>query len=130
MIARKLLFVIFSMITFAGAAQPVKTTVSGMLREENSNIPLPFVNIELISGKDSAFIAGTITREDGRFTLPEIEKGSYFLKSSSAGYQSKTQEILVGQLNNFIDVGTIELYDGESKPGTRGLSGSAGKTLE
>ena len=43
-------------------------TVSGKLIDENSQ-PLPYANVVLLSLPDSAFVSGTISGEDGTFTL-------------------------------------------------------------
>ena len=43
-------------------------TVSGKLIDENSQ-PLPYANVVLLSLPDSAFVNGTISGEDGSFTL-------------------------------------------------------------
>ena len=43
-------------------------TVSGKLIDENSQ-PLPYANVVLLSLPDSTFVTGTISGEDGSFTL-------------------------------------------------------------
>ncbi|MBN8877565.1 MAG: TonB-dependent receptor [Sphingobacteriales bacterium] len=90
-------------------AQSGKATLSGSVRDAGSKSPLSFVNIALKVATDSAFTAGTISGEDGRFSLPDIKSGNYVLTVSIAGYLSKTQPVLVGQLSNFLDLGNIEL---------------------
>lgn len=90
-------------------AQSGKATLSGSVRDAGSKSPLSFVNITLKVATDSAFTAGTISGEDGRFSLPDIKSGNYVLTVSIAGYLSKTQPVLVGQLSNFLDLGNIEL---------------------
>jgi len=90
-------------------AQSGKATLSGSLRDAGSKSPLSFANITLKVATDSAFTAGTISGEDGRFSLPDIKSGNYVLTVSITGYLSKTQPVLVGQLSNFLDLGNIEL---------------------
>jgi len=90
-------------------AQSGKATLSGSVRDAGSKSPLSFANITLKVATDSAFTAGTISSEDGRFSLPDIKSGNYVLTVSIAGYLSKTQPVLVGQLSNFLDLGNIEL---------------------
>jgi outer membrane receptor protein involved in Fe transport len=99
----------FLMLVAAGRSQSVKVTVSGVVKENNKNTALPFVTIVLNTGKDSVFIAGTISGEDGRFSFPDIKSGDYLLEFSYGGYQTKTQRLTVGHLSNFIDLGAIEL---------------------
>ena len=105
---------LFSILSFlylcsAATAQSGKATLSGSLRDAGSKSPLSFANITLKVATDSAFTAGTISGEDGRFSLPDIKSGNYVLTVSITGYLSKTQPVLVGQLSNFLDLGNIEL---------------------
>ena len=61
-------------------------TVSGKLIDENSQ-PLPYANVVLLSLPDSAFVSGTISGEDGTFTL-EATSESQIVKISSIGYKT------------------------------------------
>ena len=56
-------------------------TVSGNLIDENSQ-PLPYANVVLLSLPDSAFVSGTISGEDGSFTL-EATSENQIVKISS-----------------------------------------------
>lgn len=61
-------------------------TVSGKLIDENSQ-PLPYANVVLLSLPDSAFVSGTISGEDGSFTL-EATSENQTVKISSIGYKT------------------------------------------
>ena len=61
-------------------------TVSGKLIDENSQ-PLPYANVVLLSLPDSAFVNGTISGEDGSFTL-ESTSENQIVKISSIGYKT------------------------------------------
>ena len=61
-------------------------TVSGKLIDENSQ-PLPYANVVLLSLPDSTFVTGTISGEDGSFTLGETS-GNQIVKISSIGYKT------------------------------------------
>ncbi len=61
--------------------------------------------------KDSLFITGTVTDEEGRFTLANIKPGNYFLEFSFVGYVTKKQPLYVGSLTLFLDLATIELEE-------------------
>ena len=58
-------------------------TVSGKLIDENSQ-PLPYANVVLLSLPDSAFVSGTISGEDGAFTLDATSQNQ-IVKISSIG---------------------------------------------
>ena len=90
-------------------AQNTTVSISGMLRNKTDKTPLPFVNIVLKTEKDSAFITGTVSDEEGRFTLTNIKSGNYVLQFSYTGFASKSEPVLVGSLSTFLDLGTIEL---------------------
>jgi len=96
-------------------AQTSTVTLSGIVR--GGKAPLPFVNVTLLTAKDSAFVTGAITSEDGLFTLPGVKPGSYLLKISYIGYRPQTQPVLVGQVSAFLDLGTVELTEGVAQLG-------------
>lgn len=90
-------------------AQNTTVSISGMLRNKADKSSLPFVNIVLKTEKDSAFITGTVSNEEGRFTLANIKSGNYILQFSYTGFATKLQPVLAGSLTTFLDLGTIEL---------------------
>ncbi|TAH19963.1 MAG: TonB-dependent receptor [Cytophagales bacterium] len=102
-----LLFLLFSSFIFAQS----KVNVSGLVKDKATQKAIPYVNITLKTEKDSTFIIGTITNEEGRFTLSEIKSGSYVLTISSIGYQAHKQQLLAGTLSSFLDLGVIELTE-------------------
>lgn len=101
-----LLLLFFCHITFA---QTSLVTLSGIVKDTKDKAPLPFVNVVLKSEKDSAFVTGTVTGQDGRYALSGIKSGSYFLEISYMGYTSKRQTLFVGLLSEFLEVPAIEL---------------------
>lgn len=92
-------------------AQSGLVTVSGMLKDKTTKAPLSYVNVVLKTEKDSAFITGTVTDDEGRFTLSNIKPDNYLLEFSFIGYNTKTQSLYVGELSDFLDVSTIELEE-------------------
>ncbi|MBK8299160.1 MAG: TonB-dependent receptor [Chitinophagaceae bacterium] len=93
----------------ASYAQTSGVSISGLIKNKSDKSALPFVNIVLRTEKDSAFVTGTVSNEEGRFTLSSIKSGTYFLQFSYTGYELKSQSLLVGSLSSFLDIGTIEL---------------------
>ena len=61
-------------------------TVSGKLIDENSQ-PLPYANVVLLSLPDSTFVTGTISGEDGTFSLATTA-GKQLVRISSIGYNT------------------------------------------
>lgn len=105
---------IFLCIQFqATFAQDKRVTLSGAIKEAQTNAVLSFVQVNLRHLKDSAFVAGTVSGEDGRFTLPDITSGNYILTLSYLGFRTVQQPVLVGQLSAFQDLGNIVLTPDE-----------------
>lgn len=90
-------------------AQMNTATVSGILKSATDKSLISYATIVVRTDKDSSFVTGTITREDGRFTLADIKPGNYLLQISSSGFLLHFQKIVIGTLNQFYDLGIIEL---------------------
>lgn len=60
--------------------------ITGTLVDEDSK-PISFANVVLLSSKDSSFVQGTITNEQGNFEMADIN-GDKLLKISCLGYMS------------------------------------------
>ncbi len=90
-------------------AQTPAVTLSGLIKSKADKTALPFVNIILKTEKDSTFVTGTVSNEEGRFTLANIKSGSYILQCSYTGFEMRSQPVLIGSLSPFLDLGTIEL---------------------
>lgn len=105
------LFVLLTLFTTKLVAQEKGVTLSGNTKDNSTKAALPFVNVVLKTSKDTSIIAGTITNEEGRFSLANIKSGNYILEFSFIGYKTKTQSVYVGSLSEFLDQGTIELEE-------------------
>lgn len=75
---------------------------------DTQNNPIPYVNVVLLSAQDSTFINGTVTDDDGNFTVKPNGHGtalSYAIRCSFIRYQSQTLKA------NRPDLGVIVLSD-------------------
>lgn len=88
-------------------AQVGKATLSGQVKSVESGELLPFVNVVLKAEKDSTFVTGTVTNEQGRFSLPDVASGNYRMECVSLGYKPVQKIVTVGTLSPFLDLGTI-----------------------
>ncbi|MFD0991192.1 outer membrane beta-barrel protein [Mariniflexile jejuense] len=86
-------------------------TISGVVKEKETQISIPYANIILKSEKNNTFITGTATNEAGRFTIENVASGSYILEVSVIGYNTETQSLFVGKLSKYLDIKTIELTE-------------------
>lgn len=112
---KTILFVSLLLIARTNVAAQNKTvTLSGSVKDKVTKAVLPFVNVALKTSRDTALVAGTITNEEGRFSLATIKSGNYILEFSFIGYKTKTQSVYIGSLSEFLDQGTIELEEDAS----------------
>ena len=102
-------FILLLFISFQSYAQ--NASVSGIIKDKTTLSPLPFVSVTIKAEKDSSLIVGTITNEEGRFTLNNIKQGRYYIEVSYIGYITHKQPLFVGSLNSFLDAGTIALIE-------------------
>ncbi len=80
--------ILFLMVGIALAFLPLQAQeVRGKLLDENDR-PLPYANVVLLTRQDSAFVAGTVTDEEGAFAFDALSTGGNLLKVSSVGYQT------------------------------------------
>ncbi|MBA4853427.1 TonB-dependent receptor domain-containing protein [Emticicia sp. BO119] len=107
----KNLFLLLFLIPLSSLAQISGVSISGNVKDQSKKEALPYVNVVLKNEKDSSFISGTITNEEGRFTLSNIKPGNYLLEFSFTGYSTKKQPLFVGNLSTFLDVATIDLVE-------------------
>lgn len=87
-------------------------TVSGQVKDKNTKSAMPFVNVLIKMEKDSSFISGTVTNEEGRFTINNIKPGDYLLELSFMGYSRRIFPFRAGKLSNFIHLGSLEMEEG------------------
>ena len=92
------LFLFFSSQCLINIAQ----TITGKITDENHN-PLSFANVVLINAKDSAFVTGTTSNENGTFALKASATNEYLLRVSSIGYKNIIMTCKAG------DIGAIVL---------------------
>lgn len=103
-----LFFVLFATQVFA---QKIAITVSGSVIDKVGQSPMPFVTVTLKNKSDLTFIMGTVTSENGSFTLSNVKPQTYMLELSFVGYKSVQQEIYVGSLSEFLRIPVIEMEE-------------------
>ena len=105
---KKLLLFPTCVISCMAAAQTTSVTASGRVTD-NKKAGVPYASIILKKEKDSAFVAGTITNEEGRFSITGIKPDHYLLVTSINGYHTAIRQIFIGSLSEFLEVPGIEL---------------------
>lgn len=109
---RHFIFLLFWILsTVHSFAQVSTVTISGIVKNKTDKAAFPYVNVIVKDSKDSAFVAGTITNDDGRFSLTDIKPGNYLLEASFVGFEPHEQPLFIGNLSAFLDIPAIELVE-------------------
>lgn len=86
-----------------GVVYPMQAQhIVGKVTDENQ-LPVSFANVVLLSLPDSSFIQGTITNDEGAFSIPIRDESLKVLRISYIGYDKMEKECAIG------DVGTLSL---------------------
>jgi len=105
-----LLPLLLCMATTARAQTPgSNVTVSGRVQDAQTKAPLPFLTVQLLAEKDSAFVTGRLTDGSGAFTFTGLKKGTYLLDARIIGYKPLRQRVLIGELSAFLDLGVLPM---------------------
>ncbi len=82
------------------ALTAVAGTVTGCVLDEN-RVPMPYANVLLLNSADSTYVQGTVTGEDGAFSIAgEVETG--ILKISSVGYKTLYIDVVPGNVGSIV----------------------------
>ena len=104
-----ILLIFSSTALFAQSGSTI--TVSGVVKEKSSKTSLAYVNVVLKQEKDSVFVTGTVTSEEGRFILSGIKPGNYFLEISFVGYRTIKESLYIGSITSFLDLASLEMEE-------------------
>ena len=103
--------ILVTFLTSYSFGQNKGVTISGLIKDKADKSALSYVNVVLKTEKDSAFVTGTVSNEEGRFTLSNIKPNNYYFEISFIGYVTKRQSIYIGSLSEFLDIATIDLEE-------------------
>ena len=92
-------------------SQAKKVTLSGQVKNKTSKAALAYVNVVLSQEKDSSFVAGVVTGEDGRFSIANVAQGDYLLTLSYASYQTVKLPVTVGRLSEYLNMTAIDMQE-------------------
>ncbi len=85
-------------------------TVSGKVTEADTDLPLAFATVTLNNINTGSLVSGAVCDEEGRFELIGSFEGEYEVQASFVGFEEHRQDLLVGDLNTYFDLGNIRLY--------------------
>ncbi|AHM60090.1 outer membrane receptor protein [Flammeovirgaceae bacterium 311] len=98
------------LMPFEGQAQSTSSSaVQGKLIDGASQ-PLPFANVVLF--KEQELVTGVVSANDGSFSLPIQQTGSYTIRITAIGFTDHTLPVFrVGQLPYTKDLGVISMQE-------------------
>ena len=79
-------FIMTTAVYFWAMSQMMAQNISGKIVDAKGE-PLAFANVVLLYRQDSAFVKGTVSGEDGRFTIDSPCNGG-IIKVTSVGYKT------------------------------------------
>ncbi|MDG1743597.1 MAG: TonB-dependent receptor [Polaribacter sp.] len=101
------------LLFFLMSTQFVSAQLTGEIRATEDNYPLEYATVALYQSNNKKLITGVLTGKDGRFLIPEIKPGNYYLEASFIGYQINKIELIVGnKKQEKKDLGIIKLVLG------------------
>lgn len=98
-------FVLSLFGTFSIHAQNI--TVKGKIIDGKNQSPVEYASVAIFRNADSVLIAGEVTKQDGSFAFTGLSAGSYRLKITFLGYDTKYLKNIV--VNSATDLGVIPL---------------------
>lgn len=98
---KKTLLAILLIVCAAVTALAQERKISGTLLDKESNEPVLQATIQLLKAQDSVYVAGTVTDENGVFTVTAPENGKYVIKMSVIGYKNIVRNVTIAEDKNF-----------------------------
>lgn len=96
-------------------AQRSSVTLSGTTKDKSSSEALSFVTVVLKKSSDSTLVTGTISNENGLFTITDVKPGEYLLEISFIGFIKNIIPLFVGSNSEYLDLGIIVMEDSEQQ---------------
>lgn len=106
------LFYSFLIFLFTAVSVKAQTTISGRVFSPEERLPLPGSTVSVFKTGSTEFITGTITNDQGRFSVTGLAAGEYEFVISYVGFESTRRNVLAGTLNNVLDLGNLYLNPG------------------
>lgn len=91
-------------------AMAKNATINGILIDANDTTELIGATVRLLKAdKDSTYVTGQLSDENGLFTIKNVREGKYYLKCSYIGYDTDVKRITVGDDGRDVNLGVIKM---------------------
>lgn len=84
-------------------------TVSGKITDKSDGKAIGLATVQLLNKKDSSFINGINSGDDGKFAINVKKSGSYLVKISFVGYNPEFRTVALGKSNPAANIGDVQL---------------------
>ena len=85
-------FLLFMLMAISAFSYAQDRKISGEIIDRDTKEAVIQVTVQLLK-TDSTFVTGTLTAEDGKFSMSAPEDGKYIVKISSVGYKTYTKNL-------------------------------------
>lgn len=98
-----ILFLLSSLISYS-------QSINGIVLDGKTKDPISQASVRILAPKDSAYITGTATSDNGKFAL-NLSQGEYILEISYLSYIKYSQSLQLSDKKQTIDLGVISLKE-------------------
>lgn len=99
----------------AGDLELKKGSITGKITDEVSKTALQYATVALYAASDSSLINGTITDEEGDFSIENIPFGTYYLVADYLGYESKVlHDVRIDEDQISVEFNNLKLKEGST----------------
>ena len=88
-----------------------KTSITARVIDGSSTEYMPQVTVQLFELPDSSFIYGTVTDNEGWYTIKKVPAGEYLIRHSFLGYKSMDFDIKVVKEDRDRSLGVFRMYE-------------------
>ena len=88
-----------------------KTSITARVIDGSSTEYMPQVTIQLMELKDTSFVYGTVTDNEGWFTIKKVPEGEYLLRYSFMGYSTVDFDFKVLKEDRDRQLGVFKMYE-------------------
>lgn len=99
-------YLLLAAITFASHAQS-KLNIRGVVKD-TTNTPLDYTSVLLLTPKDSALVAYTLTNKDGEYQFKNVDRQPLLIKATYMGYLPIQKELVLPETGD-LEVEEIHL---------------------